>query len=206
MNAFIFIIPAAVITAVLFGRYRLGIRLLKTESSIDARVRLLSAGDAVGLDWRSDGTESSFRLLFFGMALRLSGKRDESHAEVNEMEDAQSDSPARHSRRMTMKRLRRLCREGWTALNRIVRVFRLESAAMKLRFGTGDPSTTGMLFGFTQTLAPVHAKKIEIDLVPDFVHRRLEGEADVTLGFNMARLLAVGITVFIRTAMAMRQT
>ncbi len=205
VNAWVFLFPALVFLVVLFGRYRLRIRFLKAGPSLDARVYLLSAGDVVGLDWRSDGKDSSFRLVLFRKAWRISGKKAKSPEEGGVTRDEGSKSPGRDGRRPNLKRSRILFREGWAALEKAVRLFHLEQAAMKLRFGTGDPSTTGILFGFLQTLIPVPKNRFEMDVVPDFIHRKLEGEADLTLRFTMARLVAVGAVVFIRMTLALRQ-
>ena len=206
MNAWIFILPALVFITVLFGRYTLRIRFFKTGPSFDARVNLQSVGDVVGLDWRSDGTGSSFRIVLFRKPWRISGKDEGTPEEENEAVAGKPDSSGRDRKRLAAGRVRALVRLGWKALERLGRVFHLEQADLKLSFGTGDPCTTGILFGLAQILLSVPGKRFETDVVPDFVHRRLEGEADVTLRFTMAHLVAVGIMVFIRAAMVLKQS
>ena len=97
-------------------------------------------------------------------------------------------------------------KEGWKALVRIVRVFHLEQGGVNIRFGTGDPCTTGMLYGLAQILLVLRRKRAEVKVVPDFVNRKLEGEADLTFHFTMLRLVTVMITVLFRAAVVLRKS
>jgi hypothetical protein len=206
MNTWILIIPAILILTVLFGPYTLGIHFVRTGPSSDARVRIRSVWGLVGMDWLLNGSDSSFHLILFGKAAHIPGRGR--GLEETEHEAARKDSnrPAGESRTLNVRRLRVIFRVGWNALGKIVRVFQLERAGINIRFGTGNPATTGMLFGLAQSFNSVPGKGFAIDVVPDFVRRKLEGEADLTLRFTMLRLAAVLIMVLIQAVFVLRQS
>jgi hypothetical protein len=206
MNEWIFILSAMLILAVLFGPYTLRIHFVKTGPSSDALVRMRSVGDLVGLDWLSDGSDSSLNFILFRKALRISGKGRELPETEDEAAGDDSNRPSGENSLLNARRLRVIFKVGSNALGKIIRVFHLERAGVNIRFGTGNPATTGMLFGFMQTLISVPRTGFAMDIAPDFVRRKLEGEADLTLRFTMLRLAAVLITVLIRAVFLLRQS
>jgi hypothetical protein len=207
MNAWIFIVPAMGILAVLFGRYTLRIRLVRTGGSSEVVVRFRSVWDVVGLDWQWIGTDSSFHIVLFRKTLGISGKKAESPEPVEEGGEREPDSPrSLRRRRPGVHGLRQMVKVGWKALNRLVRVFHLEQGGATIRFGTGDPCTTGMLYGLMQIPQLIRRKRAEVKVVPDFLNLKLEGEADLTFRFNMLRLVAVMIAVLIEAAVALRRS
>jgi hypothetical protein len=206
MNGLIFIVPALLILAVLFGPYTLRIQYVRTGPCSDARVRMRSVGGLVGLDWLSDGSDSTFNLVLFRKALRISGRGRELPETEDEAAGAGSNRPAGYRRLLNIRRLRVIFKVGSNALGKIIRVFDLERAGMSIRFGTGNPAATGMLFGLVQTLISVPGTRFAMDVVPDFACRKLEGEADLTLRFTMLRLAAVLFRVLIRAVFVLRQS
>jgi hypothetical protein len=206
MNAWIFIVTLILILAVLFGRYRLRILLSRTGECSGVVVRLRSLANVVGLEWQSNGSDSSSRLFLFGRALRISGKNVEAPEPTGKIAEHRPSSPKKESRRLAVHHLHKVFRVGWKALVRIVRVFHLEQGAVNVRFGTGDPFTTGMLYGLAQILLILRRKRTQVKVVPDFINRKLEGEADLTFRFTMLRLVAVLIAVLVRAAVEFRKS
>jgi len=206
MNGWIFIVPAILILAVVFGRYTLQIRFARTGASSDIIVRLRSSGDVAGLEWQLNGSDSSFKFVLFRMTLRISGKKGESPEATEEGAGREPGSPKKQRRRLAIHGLKKMFKDGWKTLVRIVRVFHLEKAGLNIRFGTGDPSTTGLLYGLSQTLLPLRKNRIKAEVVPDFLHRKLEGEADLMFRFTMLRLVAVLIVALVRAAVVLRKS
>jgi hypothetical protein len=206
MNAWIFIVTVILILAVLFGRYRLRILLSRTGDCSDVVVRLRSLANVVGLDWRVNGSDSYGRLVLFGRALRISRKNVQAPEPTGKIAEQKPSSPKKKSRRLAAHPLHQIFRVGWKALVRIVHVFHLEQGAVNIRFGTGDPFTTGMLYGLAQILLILRRKRTQVKVVPDFINRKLEGEADLTFRFTMLRLVAVLIAVLVRAAVELKKS
>jgi hypothetical protein len=206
MNGWIFIVPAMLILAVLLGRYTLRIRIARTDAYSDVVVLMRSFGNVVGLDWQLIGSDSSSRLVLFGKALRVSGTRGESPEATEEGAGREPGSLKRQRRRLAVHGMQKMFKVGWKALVRIVRVFHLEQGGVNIRFGTGDPCTTGILYCLVQIPLALRRKRVEAKVVPDFLNLKLEGEADLIFRFIMLRLVAVMIAAFVRAAVVLRKS
>jgi len=205
MNALFFIVPFLVLAALLLGRYSLRIHVARSSLSSVISLNLRSVGEILGLDWQSDGTDSSMGVVLFKKALRFP-RKDGKMEEQEATERGEVRTP--HGRRsgLNADRLPVLLREGRAAAGKLLRVFHLETAGGIIRFGTGDPCSTGILYGFTQTLLSVRGVLFKINVIPDFTRSKLEGEAEATFRFTMARLAAVGIAVIIKIAPILRRS
>jgi hypothetical protein len=206
MNAWLIIVPALVLFTVLLGRYTLQIRIVRTGGLSDVVARLRSLGDVAGLDWQLIGSDSSFRLVLFRRAFCVSGAKGESPGATEEDSGREPVSTKRKRRRLAVRGLHKIFKVGYKALVRIIRVFHLEQGWVNVRFGTGDPYTTGILYGLVQILLVIRRKRAEVKIVPDFLNRKLEGDADLTFRFIMLRLVVLMIAVLFKAVVELRKS
>lgn len=84
-----------------------------------------------------------------------------------------------------IQRFQRPARRFW---GRFRRAFRFRQAACDLSFGAGNPATTGQVCGFLYAVRPLLAPKMRIEMTPDFLGRRFEGEGSLTFRISIARI------------------
>ena len=78
-------------------------------------------------------------------------------------------------------------------LRRLRRGFRLRHLVCRAVFGTGDPATTGRVYGYALAASRVIDRRFQLHVAPDFTRARLEGEAALEVSVYLYRLLwAVG--------------
>lgn len=80
-------------------------------------------------------------------------------------------------------------------LRRLLSSFHVQLLSLELRFGTGDPADTGILFGRLQAAMPVTyaTPRVDVDLDPDFHRSIFEGAGELRLRATPLRLVWIGL-------------
>ena len=92
-----------------------------------------------------------------------------------------------------------LARPGLQLLVSLRRAARLRRLSVRGYLGLGDPAATGSACALLHGVRPVKPRRVSIDITPDFVTPRVEGQADVVvhlyLGQALACVLRFGVRV-----------
>jgi len=88
--------------------------------------------------------------------------------------------PRRPSPRKLFERFSPYVGPGFRYLRASLRYLKLREVAADLRFGTGDPATTGRLYGWLCALGPL-VPKFKVKARPLFIGRSFSGRAEVHL-------------------------
>jgi hypothetical protein len=203
----IFTIVLALILGVLFillGRYSLQIRFYGSDAVLGVCISFRSLGSIWGLDY--EFPESRLRLIFLDKGIGFLRKKDSEASETGEEAEIPPDRVKTKKRRIRFPSPGRLITEGWPYVKKILRALHFERLALSLHFGTGDPATTGMLYGLAQAVLPTRIERFEAELVPDFIERKLEGKADLAVRFLLIQLIALLIVNGLRLAIALRRS
>ncbi len=78
-------------------------------------------------------------------------------------------------------------------LKRVLRHIKPRKFVLKVKFGTGDPSTTGQLLGFICAVYPLATNKFQLQ--PDFEEKKLIGELYARGRIRVFTLLVIAIKV-----------
>ena len=84
-------------------------------------------------------------------------------------------------------------KKAWMYLKRILSHIKPRKLVMKLRFGTGDPASTGQLLGAIYAVYPPVIHKLQLQ--PDFDEKRFEGELYARGRIRVFTILVIGIKV-----------
>ncbi len=88
----------------------------------------------------------------------------------------------------------------WRFLKRLLRGFRFRRFVCRLVFGAPDPATTGQIFGYAQAISNVMSPRAQVNVLPDFEQKRLEGEVEVEVSVTLYRLLWAVFCLVLRVA------
>ena len=84
-------------------------------------------------------------------------------------------------------------KKAWMYLKRILKHIKPRKFVMKLRFGTGDPASTGQLLGAICAVYPPVIYKLQLQ--PDFDEKRFEGELYARGRIRVFTILVIAIKV-----------
>jgi hypothetical protein len=187
---------------VLLGRYSLEIRFSRSGAGSDLRLSLRSLASILGVDYHF--SESRVRIVFFGGGIVFPArKRSGAMDSEAESEPRSVRSETGEKRRIRVSAFGKWIRRGLPFLKKAVREFRFERLDMNLRFGTGDPASTGMLYGLAQCVLSIPVERCRAELTPDFTERKLEGRAELAVRFVLIRLVAILVVEGIRLKFAL---
>jgi hypothetical protein len=81
----------------------------------------------------------------------------------------------------------------WRFVKRLFHIIRFRRLEIEVVLGTGDPASTGKLFGYAQAVRPLLGKHLRFDMRPDFTRERAEVTGTLELSVYVYRILwAVG--------------
>ena len=84
-------------------------------------------------------------------------------------------------------------KKAWMYLKRILKHIKPRKLVAKIKFGTGDPATTGQLLGLICAVYPPAINKLQLQ--PDFDEKRFEGELYARGRIRVFTLLVIAIKV-----------
>ena len=84
--------------------------------------------------------------------------------------------------------------------SRLRRGFRLRHLVCRAVFGTGNPATTGRVYGYALAASHVIGRRFQMHIAPDFTRVRLEGEATLEVSVYLYRLLWAVVCLAVRGA------
>jgi hypothetical protein len=85
-------------------------------------------------------------------------------------------------------------------LKKIAGHIRIRKASCRLVFGTGNPCSTGVAWGWFCALRGVFPRQAALSVKPDFLRKRFEGNVQVGVEFTLAVLVAQAVACAVRTA------
>jgi hypothetical protein len=171
-----------VFLAVLLGPYWIRAEYRHAEDDHSGAFSISSLWNLLCLDWR---TEPEGSLLGFSIFHRRIWRKRFGWKQPDETEEpADLDESGESISPFPFKLVFRLRKNIW----RILRCFQLKHMEIHGTFGTGDPASTGMLYGFTQPLQAALGFRW-IDWKPDFFEPKATGQIDLAFRFMMGSIL-----------------
>lgn len=146
---------------------------------------LLGIGACLDIDGRRIGVFAFTRRL---MTFRIRKSRAQDKQDAREERAPKPTEKDQHGHAW-LSRLPGLKRPAIALLRSMPAAVALRRVTVRGRFGSGDPATTGMLFGWLQSLRScLDARKVQIAVSPDFAQRRLEGAISLVLTVHLLRI------------------
>jgi hypothetical protein len=178
------------ILVVFFGPYTVRLRFLRDDSKSLIALRLRSLVGFFGMDCEMKPECFHCRLAVFGKVwnrdFRIKGI---------ETESASSDGSGSERKGITSKvnawnfNSARTLKIIMKFFKRILHAFRLKRLDADVSFGTGNPATTGILYGWIQCLNESTFDRFEATFKPDFFRKKFHGKIELTVRFFLIKLV-----------------
>lgn len=153
---------------------------------------LLGIGAGLDTDGRRIGIFAFTRRLMAFRIRKARGPDKQGARKERAPEPTETDRPG-HA---WLSRLPAIKKPAIALLRSLPAAVALRRVTVRGRFGSGDPATTGMLFGWLQSLRScLDSRRMLIAVSPDFAQRRLDGAITLVLTVHLLRI-GVSLTRF----------
>jgi hypothetical protein len=180
---------------VLLGPYRIYASYNQTEADQLASIRVSSIGRLLSVLWRTDFDGQNLDFFLFRIRIWNKFLDNTDSGEIDTEKTGLPDAPSDDAPFLfPFKTLFRMRNNIWD----ILRCARIDNVKIRGFFGTGDPATTGILYGFAQPLQSLFGIRL-LDWTPDFLERKKNGQIDLVLHFVMASVLFQSAALAVRS-------
>jgi hypothetical protein len=195
------IVVILLVLAVLFGPYRVEANGIQTDENRRVSADISTTGRVLRFGWREETDGQRLEFSLFGVRLLrkrlLKAEPDETENQAELPSETESDGNGFHFPIQLPFWIRNNIMD-------VLRCFEIKRFNVRGIFGTGDPATTGMLFGFTQPLQAMFGVSW-LDWTPDFLEKKAAGRIELVVRFNMASLLWRLSVLAFRSVLFMRR-
>jgi hypothetical protein len=184
LSAFVIVVILLALI-VLLGPYRVEANGIRTNEDRVVSADISTTGRVLNIGWRDEPDGQKLVLSIFGFTLlRRRLAEPESDENKNNTVDQSKIESDGTGFRFPFKL------PFWVRKNilDVLRCFEIKRFNVQGIYGTGDPATTGLLYGFTQPLQAAFGVSW-MDWTPDFLEKKAVGRIELAVRFTMASLL-----------------
>lgn len=191
---------SALFLYILFGPYRLRIRIIERPEVSEISIGLTCQWAVYGMEWRWGEDSGGWRGLLLGRSVALKRRKRKSKKLKTDTEQT-SDQGVKKARRKvaTMCLVRKIVDRIPVIMKRLLGSIHILEFRLHGDVGFEDPALTGQMYGLIQGAFATGCGLSSVSIHPRFDTPALEGEIHLVLGFVLIQMIWTGM----RTAASM---